>query len=317
MEKYKSFETILTNLNILKYVIISKVKTGNYSANKQVEGFYRDVLNLVYNWELKRSDKITNVGIDLSCETNEVGVQITSQRGKEKILKTLQLFDKYYYDDLKRVIIFNITSKSNHSKEFTSQVPFDKSKDIIDVDDLLCDIEKLNTLKVKEIESYIVREIPYYIGRFTSEGDILRDRIDFLNVKYKNCDRLLELYDDIEHEKLKLKITKLHENLLEISKRQRLGIYVFFLKCDKSDLELPASTWSDVLINSFDYKEYEIHGLYTLLEKKGFLYSDEDQSLEKLRIMNKELWQDILTIVTTNDELSDFICNVNFSMLDN
>jgi hypothetical protein len=69
----------------LRFIIISKVKTGDYSANKQVESFYKDVLNMVYGWNLKRSDKITNVGIDLSCDTNKVGVQVTSQRGREKV----------------------------------------------------------------------------------------------------------------------------------------------------------------------------------------------------------------------------------------
>lgn len=317
MEKYKSFETVLTNLNILRYIIISKVKTGDYSANKQVESFYRDILNMVYGWQLKRSDKITNVGIDLSCETNEIGVQVTSQRGREKVTKTLELFDENYYDELKRVIIFNITSKSKHSKDFTSIVPFDKAKDIIDVDDLLGEIEKLDTPKIKEIESYIIREIPYYIGRITSEGDILRHRVDFSNVEPKNCDRFLELdVDNEELEKLKIKVRKLHKSLLDISQRQRLALFSFFTKCDKGNLELAASTWCDILINSFGFKENELFSLLTLLDEKGFLYNDEDETLPKIQINDKAFWQDILTLITAPDELHDFIYNLNFSKLD-
>lgn len=308
----------MTNLSILRFIIISKVKTGDYSANKQVESFYKDVLNMVYGWNLKRSDKITNVGIDLSCDTNKVGVQVTSQRGREKVEKTLSLFDEHYFKTLKRVMIFNITSKSNHSKDFTSKVPFDKTKDIIDVDDLLGEIEKFKSPKMKEIESYIIREIPYYIGRITSEGDILRNRVDFSNVEPKNCARFLEIQtDDDEFEKFKSKAKKLHENLLNVSQRQRLDLFSFFTKCDKEHLELAVSTWCDILMDSFGFKNSEFLGLLLLLNEKGFLYNDEYETLQKIQITDKDFWSDILTLITAPAELHDFICNINFSKLDN
>lgn len=317
MEKYRAFERILTNLNILRYIIISKVKRGDYSTNKQVEGFYRDLLNIVFDWELKRSEKITNPGIDLACETNKIGVQVTSQKSHDKVSRTLELFDKYYSDTLGRVIIFNITSKANHSKEFTSKVIFDKEKDILDVDDLLGEIEKLETPKVKEIEQFILTEIPYYIGRLTNEKDILRNRVDFQNVEPKNCSLFLNIIDDPkELSKFKRKINGLHQTLLSLSQKQREAIFAYLSKCDKTNLELAASTWGDVLIYSFNFHAGELPGLLTLLDEKGILYNDEEEFNPKIQLNDKDLWRDILYIITESDVLHDFISNVNFSHLD-
>jgi hypothetical protein len=317
MEKSKSFEKILTNVNILRYIIISKVKQGDYSTNKQVESFYRDLLNIVFDWKLEKSEKINNPGIDLACEANKVGVQVTSQCGSKKIKKTLGLFDKHYDGKLNRVIIFNITSKSKHSKEFQSTVPFDKSKDIIDVDDLLFEIEKLETSKIKLIEEFIISEIPYYIGKITSEKDILRNRLDFKNIEAKMCDRFLDINPDTsELDKFIIKVKNLHTKLLSISKKQRQGFFAFLMKCEINDFELAASTWSDILLSSFDFQEYELNGLLIVLEEKNLLYSDEDEFSPKIKLNDKYFFFNILELIKNPDDLHDFICNVNFSKLD-
>ena len=317
MEKYESFEKILTNLNILRYIIISKVKVGDYSTNKKVEGFYGDLLNKVYGWDLKRSDKITNPGIDLACETTLIGVQVTSQKKHDKVTKTLELFDKYYLGTLNRVIIFNITSKSNHSKDFTSLVTFDKEKDIIDLDDILIEIEKLETPKLKEIEKYILQEIPYYISKITNEKDFLRNRVDYKNVVPKNCLKFLSISSDPnELANFKKKVNSLHSNLLSISKKERQAFLAFLTKCDKSEFMLAASTWCNVLMDSFYFEKNELPGLIELLLNKNLLYNDEDEFAPLVHACDKDLMGDIVSIITDEDNFHDFICNLNFSILD-
>jgi hypothetical protein len=109
----------------------------------------------------------------------------------------------------------------------------------------------------------------------------------------------------------------LHENLLNVSQRQRLDLFSFFTKCDKEHLELAVSTWCDILMDSFGFKNSEFLGLLLLLNEKGFLYNDEYETLQKIQITDKDFWSDILTLITAPAELHDFICNINFSKLDN
>lgn len=317
MEKFKSFERILTNLNILRYIIQSRVKRADYSANKQVEWFYNDLLNLVYGWKLVKPDSPTYPGIDLESESDKLGIQVTSQKGYKKIERTLDLFDDHHFGRLQRVVILNIISKTNHSKDFSSNVPFDKSKDIMDIDDILGDIEKLDTNKIKEVESFIETEIPYYLGRITNEGDLIRERVDFRNVKARNCLKFLDIIDNNkELENFKKEIEKLHSKLLSISQRQRTAIFAYLAKCDKENLQLPAQTYGDILMNSFEFIREELPTLISIFEEKGLIYNDEEEFNPKIIACDTDLWYNVLKIVNENSLLHDFICNANFSHLD-
>jgi len=164
MEKANSFETILTNLNILRYIIISKVRNGLYDVNKRSEDFFKGLLNIVYDWELENMNKetLTYPGIDLGSKKDKIAIQVTSQGQREKTESTIEKFDKYSYSDTyDRLIMFNITSKLKHTKTFTAQtITFDKEHDILDIDDVLTYIErnidqKINGLidKLKENET--------------------------------------------------------------------------------------------------------------------------------------------------------------------
>jgi hypothetical protein len=316
LEKFKAFETILTNLNILRYIISSKIKRADYSVNKQVEGFYCDLLNLMYGWNLEKPDSPIYPAIDLESKTSNLGVQVTSQKGFTKVQKTLTLFDKHHFKKLNRVIILNILSKTNHTKDFKSKVSFDKSNDIIDIDDILNEIENFDTIKIKEIESFIIREIPYYMGKLTTEDDLLRNRIDFRNIKPKNCEKFIELSDDISDLlEFKNEIENLHSKLLKLSNRQRMGVFAFLSKSNKDILEVPINTWSHILIDSFGFKSHELSNLLAVIEENLLLYNDEADINPKIQIQNEDLWRNILFLINDNN-LHDFICNVNFSYLD-
>jgi len=296
MEKYKSFEIILTNLNILKSIISSKVKRGDTSTNKQVESFYGDILNMVYGWNLERLPKIN----------------------AKKIQKTLKSFDKHY-EGYNRLIIFNITSKTIHRTEFKSAVAFDTKRDIMDIDDLLNVIDQFKLERIKEIADYVTREIPYYIERIKSENDILGSLPDYRNTKPKNCNKFLKM-SDVDPKKLglfKQKVTKVHEKLLEISLEERKAFVAFLTKCERKELALKGSTWADILKHSFGFDRNRITSLAKTLIDNEFLSSDDDEFEPRYRIVDKNFWKIIYKLLDDNqNELYDFICNVNFSKLD-
>lgn len=320
MEKYKNFETILTNLNILRYIVYSKVKIGHYDINKMVEGFYNDLLNLVYGWKLenKNKEKINYPGIDLGCDINRIAVQVTSQNTHTKIDSTLEKFSKYCIRDYDRLIVFITTSKSNHSKEFKSIVAFDKDTDIIDVDDLLTEIEKKSTEEIKSISNFIKTEIPYYIGKITDEKDILRNRVDYKNVKPRNFDRFQKEFESspADFEIFKVKCMDFHKNLLLLSQKQRHGLLVFLTKCDLDEMEMNINTWGDILKSSFGFERYEIRTTLNVIEKQGFLYNDEGEP-PNIKPYDKDFWRILFGTINEADDIHDFIINVNFALIDN
>lgn len=320
MEKYKIFETILTNLNILRYIVYSKVKIGHYDVNKMVEGFYNDLLNLVYGWNLenKNKEKLNYPGIDLGCDISRIGVQVTSQNTHTKIDRTLEKFDRYCGNDYDRLIIFIITSKSNHSKDFISKVVFDKDNDIIDVDDLLIEIEKKSIEEIKSISDFIKTEIPYYIGRITNEKDILRNRVDYKNVKPRNFGRFQKEFEDFqkEFEEFKIKCIDFHKNLLFLSQKQRHGLLVFLTKCDLDEMEMNIYTWGDILESSFGFEQHDIRATLDVIEKHGFLYNNEGDP-PSIKPYDKDFWRILFGTIKEPDDIHDFIINVNFSLMDN
>jgi len=320
MEKYKNFETILTNLNILRYIVYSKVKIGLYDTNKMVEGFYNDLLNLVYGWKLedKNKETLNYPGIDLGCDTNRIGVQVTSQNNHTKIDKTLEKFDKYCSKDYDRLIVFIITKKSNHSKDFKSNVSFDKDNDIIDVDDLLTEIEKKNADEIKFISNFIKAEIPYYIGKITNEKDILRNRVDYKNVKPRNFGKFQKEFEEFQDdfEEFKDKCMDFHKNLLFLSQKQRNGLLVFLTKCDLDEMEMNINTWGDILESSFGFEQHEIRTTLDVIERQGFLYNDEGDP-PSIKPYDIDFWRILFGTINEADDLHDFIMNVNFALIDN
>jgi hypothetical protein len=290
---------------------------GKYDTNKLVEGFFGDLLNIVFGWELVKKDKITFPAIDLGCDKFKIGVQVTSQNSYKKINDTLLKFDKYCLADYNRLVVFIITKKSNHSKKFKSIVKFDKDTDILDVDDLLFFIEHEDILKIKSIAEYVQAEIPYYIGKIIGTEDLLRHRVDYSNILPRNFKRFTQYFTglDSEFEEFKQWCNEIHEKLLSLSKKQRYGVLVFLTKCDKGNMEMQIQTWGDVLESSFGLNTSEIRATLKIIEDKGLLYNGEGE-IPCLHAFDDHWWQSLIDVISEKSELQELIVDLNFSILD-
>ena len=85
------YNRIVSWLAILATSIRMKAKNNILDYNIHSENFYADLLNLMYGWELKNANQLSqNIGaIDLIDEKNKLIVQVTSQTTKAKIDTTL------------------------------------------------------------------------------------------------------------------------------------------------------------------------------------------------------------------------------------
>lgn len=322
MEKAKSFEVIVTNLNILRYIIYSKVKVGLYDVNKRSESFFCGLLNIVYDWQLENLNKesLTYPGIDLGSLSDKIGVQITSQNTSVKIEKTINLFEKNeHHKNFDRLIVFIITKKSNHSKRFVSEmVDFDKGRDILDIDDLLFYIEiNLSLDKIKQIEQYILNEIPYYTASITSENDLLSHREDYQSIQPRTYEKMRNYFvkeGELKYlDKFIASSKEVFQKLNKVSKKQRAGLIVLLTKGE--NLEVNINTWADSLISSFNFNRSEIQQLGHALDRVQILYYNEDEYDPLMKVYDRDFWQTI-EFVFSKPQIADMIMNLNFSILD-
>lgn len=161
-----------------------------YDINIVAEDFFPGLLNLVYKYELKNANYLEKnaPAIDLFDRINRIAVQVTSDNSSKKINHTIEEFNQNEsYKIYDRLIILILTQKKRYTAEFNTdgKFVFDKKKDIWDVEDLMKDIRKLDTEQIKEISSYLSKELcdKYYEVKATqaSEIDTIIDLIEYIS----------------------------------------------------------------------------------------------------------------------------------------
>lgn len=324
MEKAKSFEVILTNLNILRYIIQSKVKLGLYDVNKRSENFFKGLLNEIYGWKLENLNAESNTypGIDLGSSLDKVSIQVTSQRTPDKIQHTIDLFDKHeYHKTYNRVIAFIITSKPDFPRSTfsSSTITFDKAKDIVDIDDLLGYIENnFDAPQTKAVEKYIVAEIPYYINAITDSSDLLHTLADYKQTKSTNLNKVISYLATFGDKNYISEFAVINNDTFDrlntLSQKDRTGLIPILTK-GKASMDLQINTWGSVLENSFDLSRQEIRSIGIALERTGLLYNNDDDEAPSFVLFNKEYWLNVVELLSP-DEVFDFVVNMNFSLLD-
>src|SRR5690554_3653690 len=83
---------IVDDIAGLKYQIQTRNKLKLYDLTLVCEDFFREVLNLIYNYDLVNlnNERSNEPGIDLGDQRTKVAYQITSEKYSKKIKKTLK-----------------------------------------------------------------------------------------------------------------------------------------------------------------------------------------------------------------------------------
>lgn len=138
IKKQERYKDIISYFERIEGEIRKQNRRGLRDINVAMEDLMCDLLNLTYDYELENlnREKMNYPGIDLGDRYNRVAVQITSESDREKIEKTIAMFDKQgYRQEYDRLIIMILGKKKKYKKEFRAKTfSFSADKDIVDMD---------------------------------------------------------------------------------------------------------------------------------------------------------------------------------------
>ena len=154
---------IKTLLNILKNEIKDSGKLNLLDINVHAEDFYRDLLNLVYSWQLQNMNQWNQnaAGGDLWYDDVKIVIQVSSTSTKDKIQSSIdklsaEQFAGYRFKFLR---IDGDVIKLRKELYNTHDIVFEPSVDIIDISTLLKDIAHLDIDRLKKVCELCEKEI--------------------------------------------------------------------------------------------------------------------------------------------------------------
>lgn len=237
LKSHELFEQCLTYLSVLRYIFKSRTKRGDYTLNKKAEPFFRDLVNIVYGWDLEDMNQIQEnyPAIDLGDEGNRVCIQVTAQNDSTKINKTIKKFINHdLYESYDRLIFLILTEKKSYS--FTpntkDKIEFDIDDDIWDVDNLLEVIELLDVEKIEKVHRFVSKELSTIVNVFAKKDSLLSriTEVDGVKPDQSNLfikDLALEPEDAIDAREY---IQRFYELLKKLTPTSREYLFVIMLK---------------------------------------------------------------------------------------
>ena len=157
------FTKIKTLLNILKGEIKDSGKLNLLDTNVHAENFYRDLLNLIYSWQLQNMNQWNQnaAGGDLWYDDGKIVIQVSSTSTKDKIQSSIdklsaEQFAGYRFKFLR---IDGDVIKLRKELYNTHDIVFEPSVDIIDISTLLKDIAHLDIDRLKKVCELCEKEI--------------------------------------------------------------------------------------------------------------------------------------------------------------
>ena len=136
--------------------------------NLVAENFYRDLLNLVFGYNLININSINPnaKAIDLGDSTNRIAIQVTSTSALKKTTDTVNGFiEKNHHKDYDRLIVLNLVKKSKHKASHVGDsgvFELDTAKDIWDYKDLARKISDKTVAELEIIADFLESSLELY-----------------------------------------------------------------------------------------------------------------------------------------------------------
>ena len=166
MQRKTYFDYIEEKLAILSIRVKNRGKLNILDVHMHSENFYRDLMNLLYDWSLDNiNNSIQNVeAIDLIDYNKKIIVQISATVTKAKIEKSLD--KKIIEEYAQRGYKFKFVSIAENADKLRKQnyqnpygVGFEPQNDIFDISSLEKDIIDLQTEKMERVYQFIKAEL--------------------------------------------------------------------------------------------------------------------------------------------------------------
>lgn len=155
---------IKTLIDILKVEIKDSGKLNLLDINVHVEDFFRDLLNLIYGWQLQDMNQrnLNAAGGDLWYDDDKIVIQVSSTTTKDKIQSSIdklsaEQFAGYRFKFLR--IDGDVIKLRKESYNTHNDIVFNPSEDIIDISTLLKDITHLDIDCLRRVYELCGKEI--------------------------------------------------------------------------------------------------------------------------------------------------------------
>lgn len=155
---------IKTLIDILKVEIKDSGKLNLLDINVHLEDFFRDLLNLIYGWQLQNMNQrnLNAAGGDLWYDDDKIVIQVSSTTTKDKIQSSIdklsaEQFAGYRFKFLR--IDGDVIKLRKESYNTHNDIVFNPSEDIIDISTLLKDITHLDIDCLRRVYELCGKEI--------------------------------------------------------------------------------------------------------------------------------------------------------------
>jgi hypothetical protein len=328
----QTFEDILLNLSVLRYIFKSRSKRGRYDLNKQAENFFRDILNLVDGLDLVNlNEKLSNApAVDLGDRGNRICVQVTAERESGKIHDTIDGFIKHkLYNQYDRLVILIITEKRNYTTDFDTKSKFNFSKedDIWDIDDLLEKIEMLDLNRAAELKNYLSKELAPIVAAFAEPSSLLAKAEARIDTPPKTAEKFLSFLgfnprDEYWDSELK-SINDFYKKLSCLSKKQR---EFFSIIVSRGEVKQSFGTsririFPSELENFLRLPREDSLNYFRVLESVGLANYDEDESTQQIEIYfntnsGNDLFVTLKEFLGSDEIINKLLVDGDFTVLD-
>lgn len=191
MNRQDYLKSIINSLTWLSTQVSVNNRLNLTDINVHSENFYRDLLNLAFDYNLANINIIdpNAAAIDLGNEGNKFAIQVTSTSSLAKTKHTVTKFiEKGLHEKYDRLVILNITSKITHTAPTVGDKIYslNTKDDIWDIGNLAVMINDLELSKIQEISNFLNQQL------YMKPDEGLPRNVETIL-------RLIELISDEEH----------------------------------------------------------------------------------------------------------------------
>lgn len=219
MSREEIIRQIIKCFALLRYQLEYKQDLGDYSLNIYSENLFRDMLNIIFEYELENAnfDDKNAPYIDLIDSKNKIAIQITSTKTKDKIDNTLKILNNKPNYKVKILFLIEKPNIKNSSfNEWTKKYNIDISKCLIDTKDLVTYINNLNQDKIEKIYCFCDTQI---LKTYTTEI-VLNLVINHILRNYRRVNvNYADDFKDLKNVDEKIKINNLNNKISNEIKR--------------------------------------------------------------------------------------------------
>lgn len=205
-ERERHVKEVTRAFALLRAEVSLRANMSLFDVNIHAENFFRDLFNLVFDWQLINLNCVTKNAayIDLVDSSKRKAIQVTSQNGNSKIKASIKgFFSDAENEKLELKVLLIGESKKKYTSDFTDggKFNFDSSEDIVDLNDLARIIGDKKPEELREIARFLVTQTAVLAPTTeTKEVETIMLLVEFLSDDVNHVD-LSRNNGDIDPEK--------------------------------------------------------------------------------------------------------------------